>query len=79
MIVKRSNIGWFASNVLKRDLYPYQVEAGNAILESVLNGLGLTITVMFARQMGKNELSSALECYLLSCMESGTIIKAAPT
>ena len=77
--MKRPSIGWFASNVLKRDLYPYQIEAGDAIIDSVLEKKGLTITVMFARQMGKNELSATLECYLLSCMESGTIIKAAPT
>jgi hypothetical protein len=77
--VKRANIGWFAENVLHRKLYPYQEEVGNRILESVLNNLGLTFTIMFARQMGKNETSAILEAYLLCCMESGTIIKAAPT
>jgi len=35
--------------------------------------------VMMARQMGKNETSAIIEAYLLCCMESGTIIKAAPT
>jgi hypothetical protein len=79
MIMKRLSIGWFASNVLKRNLYPYQIEAGDAIIDSVFEKRGLTITCMFARQMGKNELSACLECYLLSFMESGTLIKAAPT
>jgi hypothetical protein len=77
--VKKANIGWFAKNVLGRNLYSYQEEVGNRILESVLNNQGLTITVMFARQMGKNELSAILEAYLLCCMESGNIVKAAPT
>jgi hypothetical protein len=29
--------------------------------------------------MGKNQLSAAVEAYLLFAMESGTLIKAAPT
>ncbi len=77
--MKKADIGWFASTVLNKKLYPYQEEVGNAILDSILNNKGLTITVMFARQMGKNETSAIVEAYLLCCMESGTIIKAAPT
>jgi hypothetical protein len=77
--MKRANIGFFAREVLKRPLYPYQEIVGNRILESVLNGEGLCFTVMFARQMGKNQLSAILEAYLLYCMESGTLVKAAPT
>ncbi len=79
MSYKKANIGFFAREVLKRPLYPYQEIIGNRIIESVLNGEGLTFTVMMARQMGKNQLSAILECYLLSCMESGTIVKCAPT
>jgi hypothetical protein len=45
----------------------------------VLGGKGLTFSVMFARQMGKNQLSAVLEAYLLACIPQGTIIKAAPT
>jgi hypothetical protein len=67
--MKRANIGWFATNVLGRKLYGYQEEIGNAILDSVLNNKGLTITCMLARQMGKNELSACVEAYLLCCME----------
>src|SRR5690349_10998579 len=76
---KKANIGWFAANVLKKPLYPFQETIGNAILESVLNGLGLTFTVMVSRQSGKNQTSAAIEAYLLCCMEEGTIIKCAPT
>ncbi|GCE51104.1 terminase family protein [Thermosporothrix hazakensis] len=72
-------IGWFAREVLGRPLYWYQEEVGDAILESVLSGAGRTFTVMFARQMGKNQLSAVLEAYLLFCMDEGSIVKAAPT
>ena len=77
--MKRPSIRWFVRNVLNRKLYPYQEIIGEAILDSILNEKGLTITVMLARQTGKNELSAIIETYLLACMEQGTIIKAAPT
>ncbi len=72
-------IGWFAREILKKPLYPYQEIVGDAILQSIIEEAGRTFTVMFARQMGKNQLSAVLEAYLLFCMESGTIVKAAPT
>ena len=74
-----SRIGLFARHVLGKPLYPYQEEVGDAILDSVFNRRGYTFSVMFARQMGKNQLSAILEAYLLSCMDEGTIVKAAPT
>jgi len=77
--MKRPGIGWYAKNILQKSLYPYQEAIGNAILDSVLNKRGLTITVMMARQMGKNEISAVIEAYLLTCMEAGNIIKVAPT
>jgi len=77
--MKKPNIGWFAANIIGKPLYPFQVEIGNAILDSVLNNRGLTFTIMLARQMGKNQISAIIETYLLSCMEEGNIIKAAPT
>ena len=46
-------------------LYPYQLEAGLAILDSVLGRRGLTFTIVMARQAGKNELSSRVELLLL--------------
>jgi len=76
---KDFGIAWFAEKILKKPLYWYQEEAGDAIIESVIGGYGRTFTVMFARQMGKNQLSAIIEAYLLFCMEEGTIIKAAPT
>src|SRR5579884_865926 len=72
-------LGWFAREVLDKPLYPYQESIGDAILDSVFHNKGLTFSVMLARQMGKNQLSAVLEAYLLSCMEEGAIVKAAPT
>jgi hypothetical protein len=77
--MKHPGIGWFATTVLGRQLYPYQEQVGEAIIDSVLRGLGHTFTVMFARQMGKNETSAIIESYLLFCMDQGTLVKAAPT
>jgi hypothetical protein len=62
-----ADIDAWTRTVLHRTLRPYQ--------------RGLTITVMMARQMGKNETSAILESYLLALFRGvgGTIIKAAPT
>jgi hypothetical protein len=62
-------------------LRPYQVEAFNAIADSVLNRRGLTFTVVMARQSGKNELSAQLELFLLSKHMNVAVdaIKCAPT
>ena len=73
------DIGWFARDVLDKPLYPYQVQVGNAILRSIREGRGDTFTVMFARQMGKNQLSAVLEAFLLFSNTQGSIVKAAPT
>ncbi len=72
-------IAEFARDVLGKPLHPYQLEVAEAILESVQGGLGRIITVMMARQAGKNQLSATLEAYLLATRSEGTIIKAAPT
>jgi hypothetical protein len=71
----------FCRFLLRRTLYPHQLAAARAILRSVLERRGDTITVMFARQMGKNELSAALETYLLTLHQQvgGSLVKAAPT
>ncbi len=50
----------------KQRLRPYQVEAGRAILDSVLRRRGLSFSVEVARQGGKNELSAQLEALLLT-------------
>jgi hypothetical protein len=77
--VKHLSVGDFARNIIKHPLYWYQEEISEAILSSILHRRGLTISIMLARQMGKNQLSAVLEAYLLTCMTEGTIIKAAPT
>jgi hypothetical protein len=57
------------------------MECARAILRSVRRGEGRTFTVMFGRQMGKNELSAAIEAHLLWRYREigGSIVKAAPT
>ncbi len=62
-------------------LRPYQVEAARAVLNSVFGSRGLTISVMVARQGGKNELSAQLEVLLLTAHmpTDADAIKCAPT
>jgi len=62
-------------------LRPYQAEAARAITDSVINGRGLTFSVVMARQAGKNELSAQIELYLLlkHARRSVDGIKCAPT
>jgi hypothetical protein len=62
-------------------LRPYQLETGRAIVDSVMNGRGLTFTVVMARQAGKNELSAQVELYLLmrNLRRRLDAIKCAPT
>ncbi len=76
-----SDFALYCRHVLKRSLRPYQLAPARAILASVFGRQGHTITVQFARQMGKNELSAALEAYLLTlhARRGGTLVKAAPT
>jgi len=75
------DVACFSSTVVQRPLYPYQLEIARAIVQAVRSGNGQTLTVMMARQAGKNELSAHLEAYLLnlSRQAGGTVIKAAPT
>ncbi len=65
----------------KQQLRPYQIEAGRAILESVLDRQGRSISVEIARQGGKNELSAQIEALLLSVHLEQQIdaVKCAPT
>ena len=74
-----SPIARFARHVLGKPLYPYQCEVADAILDSIEGRHGRIITVMMARQSGKNQLSAVLEAYLLMTRAQGTIVKAAPT
>jgi hypothetical protein len=66
---------------LRQRLRPYQVEAGRAIARSVFQRRGDGISVMMARQAGKNELSAQLELLLLTTHMTRSVdsIKCAPT
>ena len=72
---------YFSRHVIGRALRPYQLEAMKAVVDSVVHEKGLTFSLMFARQMGKNELSAHLEAFLMNWYRrvGGTIVKAAPT
>jgi len=76
-----SDVERFTAVAGTRPLRPYQVEAARAVVESVRAGRGDVISVMMARQMGKNQLSAALELYLLNLFagKGGQIMKTAPT
>ena len=76
-----TDVDLFSRKVIRRPLRPYQLEPARAIVDSILNRQGLTISVMMARQAGKNELSAQLECYLLNLFlrVPSNIIKCAPT
>lgn len=71
----------YARHFLKVDLRPYQVEAANAIFESVLNRDGRTFVLIFSRQSGKDEILAILFLFILTrCQEFGCeIVCAQPT
>jgi hypothetical protein len=62
-------------------LPPYQLEAANAIVNSVLRQQGLSIVVMFPRQSGKNMLQAQLEVYLMALLgrQGAEMVKLSPT
>jgi hypothetical protein len=62
-------------------LRSYQCLPGRAIVDSALNGRGLTFTVVMARQAGKNELSAQVELFLLAKNARRSLegVKCAPT
>ncbi|HEY7123942.1 MAG TPA: hypothetical protein VH540_08310 [Ktedonobacterales bacterium] len=71
----------FSRELVQMPLRSYQLEAARAILESIERQDGAVFTIMMARQMGKNELSSQIEAWLLQALQSkgASLIKAAPT
>jgi len=62
-------------------LRAYQVAAFDAICQSVIQGLGLTIVVEMARQGGKNEVQAQLQSYLLTRFSDlgGEMVIVSPT
>ena len=81
MIAWLTRLDKFSQIVTRLPLRSYQLEAGQAILDSVLHGRGMSFAVMMSRQAGKNELSGQLEAYLLNLYQraGGDIVKASPT
>ncbi len=63
------------------NLRTYQSEVAKAVLDSVQNGKGLTLSVEIARQGGKNELSAHIEVLLLTLhmAKGGSLVKCSPT
>ena len=63
------------------NLRPYQVEAANAVIDSVFNRLGRSFVWKFARQGGKDETLTALYAYLMTvlCHRDSSIVVATPT
>src|SRR4030043_81658 len=62
-------------------LRPYQAEVAKAVIESIQGNLGLTFSVVLARQGGKNESLVYLEVLLFTMLmaSSGMSIKCSPT
>jgi len=77
----RAGSGYCAKPGPGHRLRPYQVEAGRAIARSVFQRRGDSISVMMARQAGKNELSAQVELLLLAAHMAWAVdaIKCAPT
>jgi hypothetical protein len=77
----RDDPGEFSRAALPAPLRPYQLEVARAIGVSVQERRGDTITVLFPRQAGKNELSAQVEAWLLwrFSRAGGQLVKAAPT
>ncbi len=76
------DIRLFSRIVARRPLRSYQLEVAQAIVDSVVNGRGLTFAVAMSRQAGKNETQAQLEAFLLNWYRSSPgaqIVKAAPT
>jgi hypothetical protein len=76
-----ASIEAFGASVLQMPLRPYQLEVARAILTSIAERRGHTITVLMPRQSGKNQLSAHLEAYLLirRLRAGGSLVKCAPT
>ena len=76
-----ADVETFGASVLRMPLRPYQAEVARAVLASVAEGRGHSLTVLMPRQSGKNQLSAHLEAYLLTRRQrtGGSLVKCAPT
>ena len=71
----------FARDFMRITLRPYQLEAAQAVIDSIRERAGRSIVIMFSRQSGKDELSANLKTYLLSRlhMREAGIVEVNPT
>lgn len=75
------DLATFARNGAQVTLRPYQLEAAQAVIDSVRARAGRSIVILFSRQSGKDELSANLKAYLLArthTREAG-IVEVNPT
>ncbi len=75
------NLDGFTRRSCDITLRPYQLEAAQAVLESIRKRAGRSIVIMFARQSRKDELSADLKAFLLARLlnrEAG-IVEVNPT
>ena len=75
------HIDHFSQTFGRIKLRHYQLQAANAIVDSVLQQQGLSIVVMFPRQSGKNMLQAQLEVYLMAVLgrQGAEMVKLSPT
>ena len=78
---KVSGIKAFADGFVGIHLWPYQLEAADAIVKSVLARDGESFVLIFARQSGKDELLANLILYLMARLaeQGASIVCAQPT
>lgn len=76
-----TDIGLFARHASGLRLRSYQLQAAEAIVNSVLQGQGLSFVVIFPRQSGKNELQAQIEAFLLARLhqQPAEMVKVSPT
>jgi hypothetical protein len=76
-----SRLDYFTSSFGQVRLRPYQVEAADAVIQSIFKKDGDTFVWKFARQSGKDETLTALYQYLLTVLahRDVSVVAAAPT
>lgn len=76
-----TSIQHFSQLVLQRPLYPYQLEAADAVIQSCLGQKGLEFLLVFPRQSGKDETIAQLTAFLLTLFQRtpARIIHVYPT
>ena len=76
-----SDVVRFTAFVSELTLRRYQEQVARAVVDSVLNGRGLSFVVIFPRQSGKNELQAQIEVYLMARLmaKGAEIVQVSPT